>query len=298
MKHRDNFPPHAAINAKLASIVQTMPAPPVWHDDWLRLGPKSTEDERLAVYRAIRDSGCLPAEAGFYLVSWQIDAMASMEAETGLRQIEERMNAIERAYELEHGEPWPDDEAPQEYQDLLRQDQAAWNRIFAAKLDAFGEREMADLFRADPKEFERRSEIGRGYFHGPEDAEAWLDELVEEVAGCMEADSPMGSLRYRSGEEDGLWQIDLYPTPVELIGGAVDGEVVAPGFSLDIEQLRGLFDRIDAVTWQSLGFPAGEGPHVSVEGVYQGHEVFIQVLAYAPEDEEPGMKLDTTQREP
>ena len=91
-----------------------------------------------------------------------------------------------------------------------------------------------------------------------------------------------------------MWQIDLYPTPVELIGGAMDGEVVAPGFSLDIEQLRGLFDRIDAVTWQSLGFRAGEGPHVSVEGVYQGHEVFIQVLAYAPEDEEPGMKLDTT----
>ena len=112
----------------------------------------------------------------------------------------------------------------------------------------------------------------------------------------MTADSPMGPLGYRYGEDDGPWQIDLYPTPVELVGGAVDGEVVAPGFSLDIEQLRGLFDRLDAVAWQSLGFPDGEGPHVSVEGVYQGHEVFIQVLAYAPEDEEPGMKLDTTRR--
>ncbi len=65
------------------------------------------------------------------------------------------------------------------------------------------------------------------------------------------------------------------------------------GFSLDIEQFRSLFDRVDSAAWQSLGFPSDEGPHVSVEGVFQGHEVFIQVLAYAPEDEEPGMKGDT-----
>ena len=32
---------------------------------------------------------------------------------------------------------------------------------------------------------------------------------------------------------------------------------------------------------------------MSIDGVYQGHEVFVQVLAYAPDDEEPGMKLDT-----
>ncbi len=294
MNTADNDPLHAAINAKLAAVVETSSTMPGWHDAWTELGPESTEDERLAVYQAIRDSGCLPAEAGFYLVCWQIDAMASQEAETSLRDLDDRMAAIEQAYELEHGESWPSDEAPPEYEELLEQYHAAWERIYLAKLEAFGEQEMADLHRADREEFDKRSEAGREYFHGPEDAEAWLDELVEAVAGCMEAGSPMGPLGIRYGEDDGMWLIDLYPTPVELIGGAVDGEVVAPVFSLDIEQLRGMFDRIDAVAWQSLGFLAGEGPHVSVEGVYQGHEVFIQVPAYAPEEEEPGMKLDTT----
>jgi hypothetical protein len=33
-------------------------------------------------------------------------------------------------------------------------------------------------------------------------------------------------------------------------------------------------------------------------GIYQGHAILVQVSAYAPEDEEPEMKLDTTQREP
>ena len=85
-----------------------------------------------------------------------------------------------------------------------------------------------------------------------------------------------------------------YPTPVELVGGAVDGEVVAPGFTLDVEELRAAFDRIEALVWHSLGFPHDEGPRLVVEGVLQGRKVFLQVLAYAPEDEEPGMRLDTS----
>ncbi len=177
----------------------------------------------------------------------------------------------------------------------------AWGEVFACKLEQFGESEMAHLFRDDEQRFDRLTDAGRQYFFGPESnaesmPEIWLHGLVEAVAGCMMADSPMGPLGYRYGEDDGLWEIDLYPTPVELVGGAVDGEVVASGFSLDIEQLRSLFDRIDAVAWQSLGFPDGEGPHISIEGVYHGKEVFLQVLAYAPDDEEPGMKLDTTRR--
>jgi hypothetical protein len=37
---------------------------------------------------------------------------------------------------------------------------------------------------------------------------------------------------------------------------------------------------------------------LSVDGLYQGHEVYLQVLAYAPEDEEPGMKLETSRHDP
>ena len=102
-----------------------------------------------------------------------------------------------------------------------------------------------------------------------------------------------GPLGFFYQEEDGYWELVIYPKPVELVGGAEDGEIVAPGFSLDLEELRAEFEQIAACSWQSLGYPDGEGPHVSIEGVYQGHEVFVQVLAYAPEDEEPGMKLDT-----
>jgi hypothetical protein len=94
----------------------------------------------------------------------------------------------------------------------------------------------------------------------------------------MTADSAMGPLRYRYGQDEDLWLIDVYWTPVALIGGPADGEIVDPGFSLDLEELRGVFDEVRALSWQSLGFPGGDGPHVAVEGVYQGREVYVQIL--------------------
>ena len=278
-----------------------MAAPPPWHDAWSKLTAASSDEDRLAVYQAIRRCGTLPNEASFFLVSTLVDDIASQDADDALRPYEDRLKVIEKEYRLGEGGVWPSGAAPAGYDALRQEYYRAWGEVFARKLEECGEPEMARLFRHDKAQFDRLTDVGRQYFFGPEsDAEnlpvVWIHGLVEAVAECMEADSPMGPLGYRYGEEDGLWQIDLYPTPVELVGGADDGEVVAPGFSLDIEQLRGLFDRIDALAWQSLGFPSGEGPHVAVEGVYQGHEIFVQVLAYAPDDEEPGMKLDTTRR--
>jgi hypothetical protein len=66
---KDNHPLHAAINAKLAEIAAASPTPPPWYEAWTRLGPKSTDTERLAVYRAVRDANSVSEEAGFFLVA-------------------------------------------------------------------------------------------------------------------------------------------------------------------------------------------------------------------------------------
>ena len=301
MNARDNDPLHEPINAKLAEVVAGLTMNPAWFDAWTALGPESTEEARLVVYRAVRDSRLLPEEAGFYLVSWQIDAMTSLDAETTLGHLDEQMKAIEEAHGMEEGEFWPPGKAPEEYEELRQQYQAAWDEMYVAKLGEFGEHEMARQYRSDPDGFRRRSEAGRAFFHGPgkaddSDAPEWVYELAEVVAGNMTSISGPGPLGFLYLEEDSFWEVIIYPKPVELLGGAEDGEIVAPGFSLDLEELRTEFDQIAACSWQSLGYPHGEGPHVSIEGVYQGHEVFVQVLAYAPEDEEPGMKLHTRPR--
>jgi hypothetical protein len=71
---------------------------------------------------------------------------------------------------------------------------------------------------------------------------------------------------------------------------------VIPGFSLDVQALQAIFERVTALDWhaQDVGPDDDDGPHLSLEGTYQGHAVWLRVLAEAPDDEEPGLKLDTS----
>jgi hypothetical protein len=105
----------------------------------------------------------------------------------------------------------------------------------------------------------------------------------------------MGQLEYRYHLEEDIVELTIYPTPVELVGGAVDGAVVVPGFSFDIYMLQSAFEQVDALDWQahSMGPHDLEGPHLSLEGIYQGYYVWLRVLSDPPEEVEPGLYLDT-----
>jgi hypothetical protein len=177
----------ADVNAKLRGIADVSSTLPPWHDAWMRLRPGSTAEDRLAVYQAIRDSGHLSDPEGFYLVSWQIEAMADLEAETRLRDLGDAMQAIEKENGVQQGDPWPDDQAPPVYEELSRQYQDAWDAIFVGKLQAFGEQDIADLYQADPDEFARCYERGLQSFQEPVDARNAVspDDLVR-VASCRD----------------------------------------------------------------------------------------------------------------
>ena len=49
-------------------------------------------------------------------------------------------------------------------------------------------------------------------------------------------------------------------------------------------------------SWKALSFVDDQGPYVSIEGMLWGREVYLRLLASPPEDEEPGLKVDTTRR--
>src|SRR5688572_15274607 len=91
MDERNDDPLHAAINATLARIAAASSALPPWYEAWSRLGPDSSEEEVLAVYRAVRKSGSVPEEASFYLIAWQIDVITLYRAEEALSELEARL---------------------------------------------------------------------------------------------------------------------------------------------------------------------------------------------------------------
>jgi len=92
----------------------------------------------------------LPEAAGLYLVAWQIDAMTSEIAEDALRHLQEQMDAVLKAHDLNEEDIWGSGAAPPEYEELRQQYMDAWDELYAQKLRNYGEPAMADLFRSDP----------------------------------------------------------------------------------------------------------------------------------------------------
>ena len=66
----------------------------------------------------------------------------------------------------------------------------------------------------------------------------------------------MGAMGWRYHEDDEL---------VELVGGEHDDAIVMPGFSLDVQALQVVFERVTALHWHAQGLrPDDEdGPHIS-----------------------------------
>ncbi|MGO9462703.1 MAG: hypothetical protein ACLQVF_00870 [Isosphaeraceae bacterium] len=285
-----------AIDAKLSALLNEETDRPGWYEAWQRLRLASTDEERLSVYQAIRDSGVLPEDAGFHLVSWQVDQIAERLAKTALRDFDERLDSIRRAHGLAEDEYWGSGEGPPEYVQVNQEYDRADDDLFTQTLEAHGEHAIATLYRTDKEAYERRNEAGRQYFHGPirpaiDDDSEWLDFLLDHVGACIRADSPIDSLWLQHREEEGFWEVDIFPTAVELIGGAEDGAVVNPLFSVDLEQLRLTFDRVDDFGWNALGWHDGDGPFVWVEGAHLGRPLYLRVLAEDPRDDEPRAKL-------
>lgn len=125
------------------------------------------------------------------------------------------------------------------------------------------------------------------------DSPAWLESLADMVSTSVEAYSAMGPFGFRYHQDGADWELIIYPTPVELMGGAEDGTLVCSGFSLDVQLLLSRFDQVTAVQWctHDFGLSAPEGPQLSIEGTYQGHNIWLRVLAEPPSNEPPGLQL-------
>lgn len=124
---------------------------------------------------------------------------------------------------------------------------------------------------------------------------AWMNALVEKVAAAMLGHGPAVPLGLRYRQMANQWDILIYPLPVEMIGGAHDGGLAAPGFSLDLEQLRSAFQSLTVMGWDAHGTGAenaADGPCISAAGDVAGRQVWLRILAFAPADEEAALKVD------
>ena len=131
----------------------------------------------------------------------------------------------------------------------------------------------------------------------------WVSSLTEEIARHLVAaavPAPIGvhvqrsdtpastgprpSTKRRAPREP-VWEVSLFYGKTEVLGGAGDGKRTDTAFWLDLAAVTAAFTSVEGFFWQAapLGPEDDLGPHVAVEGVYDGHRVRLRVLAAAPE---------------
>ncbi|WP_145219811.1 hypothetical protein [Gimesia alba] len=89
------------------------------------------------------------------------------------------------------------------------------------------------------------------------------------------------------------WEVTLFASNTEIVGGEWDGVLAPSKFCFDILKVGEIFEEVQAMHWQALpvNFDDQLGPHISIEGTYEGHQVWVRVLAESPEEFEPGRRV-------
>jgi hypothetical protein len=242
------------IDALLLKVGRELPRQPNWYPRLARLNRSATAESRLPIYQAVRDDGCLPEDAGFFLVSYTVEDIS------------------------------------------LEMDRQNIKRHYLKRLVAHGEREIADLFKRHHDEFRHRQEKGRRFFFDPPESggtelRGAVQELYDHVRQCVGSRSPIGPLACRWSIDYGFVDLQVYPTPTELVGGRYDGAVVNPDIDFDLLRIQEAFDTIDGIGW-TLDGEDREFQYVCFRGTYRGYDVWVSVFAGAPDGQKPTMKSD------
>jgi hypothetical protein len=116
---------------------------------------------------------------------------------------------------------------------------------------------------------------------------SWLGQLAEQVVAQMKAVdilAPVGCHYFHNDVTD-QWEVTIFVSATETIGGRFDGKLSASRFHVDIAGLLEVFGNAESVHWQALKLGADDdlGPHLAIEGTYCGNSVWLRVLATAPQ---------------
>ncbi|MCA9060857.1 MAG: hypothetical protein KDA96_20080 [Planctomycetaceae bacterium] len=103
------------------------------------------------------------------------------------------------------------------------------------------------------------------------------------AGGCALA--PVGCHFYFDDEAE-RWEVTLFISRTEVVGGPMDGRTLPAGVIVDIQRVTSSFDSVSEVCWQAerLADTDDLGNHVSVTGIARGHQVWLRILANAPDD--------------
>jgi hypothetical protein len=128
----------------------------------------------------------------------------------------------------------------------------------------------------------------------------WLDRFANQATEAFHSAyklAPVGCHFHRCERESDLlpqWEVTLFASSTEIYGGALDGSCAVSRFMLDLKVLMEVFDVVESCYWQAQTMADDDdlGPHVGVEGEFEGHSVWLRVTSKSPSQFESGRVVD------
>ncbi len=186
------------IDDKLKAIDAAASAPPAWREAWrhstrgqtsvlTRPEDEASPEERLAVWKAVRDAGDLPADAAFFLVADEIRVLTEIHLGKAMEQVERHVDKVWAECGFGDWRSKVAREAPslQEFPQRCPED---WDRRYAEALTAHGEEEAARLYLADRGRFEERMKAGEAFFRPAGYDAEMLQDFIEHLTWTLRAE--------------------------------------------------------------------------------------------------------------
>jgi hypothetical protein len=128
---------------------------------------------------------------------------------------------------------------------------------------------------------------------------SWLRWFVNDASrGILDHGStaPVGCHFFHDTELD-LWEVTLFVSRTEVVGGPQDGSVISNGVQVDIGVVLQSFDSLPECYWQSEAIHSDDqlGNHLSLEGVARGQRVWLRIVHEAPAWTGPGRLMHARQ---
>jgi hypothetical protein len=120
----------------------------------------------------------------------------------------------------------------------------------------------------------------------------WLQDLADAAAQLMIPADVMSPIGCHFCHVDEVWEVAIFASGTEIVGGGRDGEIRRSRFTVDVKALSRLFTAISDVSWQAHHLAADDelGPHVAIEGWFGKYQVRLRVLAFPPKRFGPGRR--------
>ncbi len=118
----------------------------------------------------------------------------------------------------------------------------------------------------------------------------WMSDLIDHVSASIQPHDDLAPLGCHFQQYNGVWEITLFASRTELIGGPQDGKLKDSHFNVDVKHLMGAFSTIESIAWQAHRMDQDDelGPHMAVEGTIDDKPVWLRITSTAPRQFGPG----------